>query len=767
MRSRSVNENSNAINNIILQIKTYWYLFVISLMVFMGLAYAYVTFATKQYLVTSTLLLQPHPTTRDAAVQYANGGASSALNANENLKNEGDVLRSRNLMREVVNNMGLNIRYFFRSGIFATEAYEETPFIVQIIKTHADSLKSRNYVLKVVDDNNLLIENEDENINIKVPFGEIVNLPQYKIRLDRRPGVLPVKQEFSINIMSEDDAVSELLNNYDAQFTDKATTTIEFTLYYPNSKKGEAILQNLMDQYLVDNLSNRKRNIDSTLNFVNNRIAVVAGELSGIERNFEAFRSTNNITDLNEQSKVLVGNASTYADRYQQQQVQLSIIQTLKNRLANPEIKEVIPSSLGIQNASFATGLAQYNNLINEREKSKLSYTETNPVIQNVDQQIQLVRRNLLQSIDSYEKEIELTTAGSSSQNIIVNNNIKAVPGKQRALGDFARQQELKQQLYVYLLQKREETAMAKAADMPYSRIVDSAKSSKSPAKPIKPIIYLMSFFLGFIVPLGYVNSKSLFASKINSEADIEKQTDVLVIGKIGHNKSSGKYLVDINSRSPVTESFRTLRTKLRGLLDINQSSVIMITSSIEGEGKTFLTSNLGSTFAMTGKSVVLVELDLRKPRLTGFLGLDASTPGFTNYVMDDLPIDSIIKPSKFDENCFVVSSGPVVANASELLLSNKLPELIADLRSKFDFVLIDSPPVGLVSDALIIQKYVDMTIFVCRHNYTNKNQMEILNDIKTKDNVENIYLVINDVDFSTSGYSGYGYGMGYGDKVN
>jgi tyrosine-protein kinase Etk/Wzc len=767
METRLVKENSSAISNFLLQIKLHWYLYVLSLIVFLGLAFAYVTFATKQYLVTSTILLQQHPTTPDASSQYANGGVSSVLNINDNIKNEGDVLRSRSLMKEVVETMHLNIQYFYKSGLLATEAYQETPFVIKIDKYKVDSLKQREYVINVLDANTVNIANSSEGVNLKVPFGKTISLPQYNIQIQKRAGVPPVKQEFSINIQSEDDAITSLLNGYDAEFTDKATTTVGLTFYYPNSKKGEAILQTLMNRYLADNLANRKRNIDSTINFVSNRIAVVEQELNGIERNYQAFRSENDITDIGEQSKVLVGNASTYADRYQQQQVQLSIINTLRKRLSDPGNKDVIPSSLSIQNASFAASLAQYNNLVNEREKSKLSYTESNPVIQNLDQQISLTRRNLLQSIDSYSKELELTSAGSSSQNQAVNSNIKAVPGKQRAIGDFTRQQDLKQQLYVYLLQKREETAMAKAADMPYSRIVDSAKSSKVPAKPIKPIIYVMAFFLGFIVPLGYVNSKSLFAKKINSEADIEKQTDVLIIGKIGHNNMPSKQLVDITSRSAVTESFRTLRTKLRGLLNSQDSNVIMITSSVEGEGKTFLTSNLGSSLAMSGKRVVLLELDLRKPRLSNLLGLNNNDKGFSNYVMEGIPVNEIIKPSKFDDNCFVISSGPVVVNASELLLSEKLTELIAELRDTFDFVLVDSPPVGLVSDALVIQKHVDMTIFVCRHNYTRKSQIEIINDIKIKDNVENLYLVINDVDFSRSGYSAYGYGMGYGDKVS
>ncbi|GGH18146.1 GumC family protein [Mucilaginibacter phyllosphaerae] len=764
MKNYNVKENNN-FNFFLSQFKSYWYLFVICLLLFIGLAYVYNTYATKQYLISSTMLLQQHPNAPDASSQFANGGVSSVLNITDNIKNEGDVLRSRNLMKEVVQNMHLNMQYFTGSGLSAVEIYDEAPFELKILKYKVDSLQKQEYVIDIIDANTINIVNDDEEVNSKLPFNKVISLPQYDLQIIRRPQVpLVPQQQFSARIVSEDDAVTALLANYDAEFTDKATTNIAFTLYYPNAKKGEVILQNLMARYLQDNINNKKQAIDSTINFINGRIGVVENELSGIEKKYQEFRSNNEITDIDEQSKVLVGDASENTNRYQQQQIQLSIINDLKRRLNDPTNKEVIPSSLSIQNTSFAAGLAQYNNLMTERERRKLSYTESNPVIQNIDQQIQVVRRNLLQSIDSYKKEMELSSSGLSSQNNTISNFIKKVPGKQRAIIDFARQQELKQQLYVYLLQKREETAMAKAADMPYSRIVDNAKSTKQPVKPIKSIIYVMSFFLGIVVPFGYINSKQLLGTKISSEADIEKQTDVTIIGKIGHNALSEKYLVDIASRSPVTESFRTLRTKLGNILDRQQSNVIMITSSVKGEGKTFLTYNLGSTLAMSGKSVVLVELDLRKPRLSGLLGIENTKLGFSNYVIDDLDVSSIIKPSKFSPNCFVISSGPVVANASELLLNDKLGDMISYLRTKFDYILIDSSPVGLVSDALVIQKHVDMTIYVCRHNYTDKNQIEIINDIKLKDNVDNIYVVINDVDFSKAGYFGYGYGLGYGD---
>jgi tyrosine-protein kinase Etk/Wzc len=763
MKNYKVKEGNN-FNFFLSQIKSYWYLFLICLILFIGLAYAYNNYATKQYLISSTMLLQQHPNSPDANSQFANGGVSTVLNITDNIKNEGDVLRSRNLMKEVVQNMHLNIQLFTNSGLSAIEIYDEAPFDVKILKYKADSLKKQEYIFNITNAQTVNIVNDDEDLNRKVSFNKVISLPQYDIQIVRRPGVPLSQQQFSAKIMSEDDAVTSLLSNYDAEFTDKATTNIAFTLYYPNSKKGEAILQTLMAQYLQDNIENKKQAIDSTINFINGRIGVVEAELNGIEKKYQEFRSNNEITDIDEQSKVLVGDASENTNRYQQQQIQLSIINDLKRRLNDPTNKDVIPSSLNIQNASFAAGLSQYNNLMTERERRKLSYTDSNSVIQNIDQQIQIVRRNLLQSIDSYKKEMELSSSGLSNQNNAISDFIKKVPGKQRAIIDFSRQQELKQQLYVYLLQKREETAMAKAADMPYSRIVDNAKSTKQPVKPIKSIIYVMSFFLGLVIPFGYVNSKEFLGTKISSEADIEKQTDVTIIGKIGHNALSDKYLVDIASRSPVTESFRTLRTKLGNILDVKQSNVIMITSSIKGEGKTFLTYNLGSTLAMSGKSVVLVELDLRKPRLSGFLGIENTKLGFSNYIMEDLDVRSIIKPSKFSPNCYVVSSGPIVANASELLLNKKLGDMIDYLRTKFDYILIDSSPVGLVSDALVIQKHVDMTIYVCRHNYTDKTQIEIINDIKSKDNVDNIYVVINDVDFSKAGYFGYGYGLGYGD---
>ncbi|RYY38000.1 MAG: polysaccharide biosynthesis tyrosine autokinase [Sphingobacteriaceae bacterium] len=760
MSAYHTDKENTTVQTFITQIKTNWYLFVISLVIFMGLAYTYNKIATRQYLVSSTMLLQPRPNSPDATSAYSNDGISGVLNTAENLKNEGDVLRSRNLMKEVVQTMHLNIRTNLNSGLLATEIYDDAPFTVRILDYKVDSVKKQAYTISLKSNGIVHVANPDELIDRSYNFGQKIRLPQYEILITPKPGAVWSK-EYSFEITDEDDAVTTLLKGYDAEFIDKATTSIAFTLYYPHPKKGEVILQTLMDRYLQDNINNKKRIIDSSITFIDQRIGVVEKELEGIEKNFQDYRSSNNIADIDEQSKVLVGNASEYANKSQQQKIQLSIINDLKKRLRDPDNQNVIPGSLSIQDASFTASLVQYNNLLTERAKRKLSLSETNPVIVNIDQQLQIVRQNLLQSINGYQKEMQLSSQGISNQAGLLNNYIRDVPGKQRAMVGFSRQQELKQQLYLYLLQKREETSMAKAAEVPYSRVLDNAKSTKRPVKPVAPIIYTMAFFLALVVPFGYVNTRKMLSTKIVSEADIEKQTDLTIIGKIGHHALPEKRVVDAFSRSPVAESFRTLRTKLRNILH-NGSNVIMVTSSINGEGKTFLTWNLGSTLAKAGKTVVIVELDLRKPKLSATLGIEHGDFGYSNYVLDGMATDDIIKPSKYNENCFIISAGPLVQNASELLLDDKLGQLIEELRHKFDYVVIDSSPVGLVSDALIIQKFVDMTIYVCRHNYTSKAQIEVINEIKNKDKVDNMYLVINDVNYSKAGYNGYGYGLGY-----
>lgn len=741
-------------------VKANWYWFVVGVTFFLGLAFTYTSLATKEYLITSTMLLQDQQTPGNSSAMNSFAseiGMFSLTDGKNNIKNEEIILTSRYLMQQVVRDLKLNVTIFRGYGFRAEELYQEAPFTAKIQQIAVDSIWQRVYRIEVLDSNKVEISGEDEEITLTAQFGKPVKLPQYELVLERNALNLTPGTVYSTEIISEEDAMRRLAGGYTVQFSDKSATTMDMELIYPHPEKGEVILQHIMDKYLENNIKQKVRMADSMLVFINNRLNVVAGELGDVEKQLEEYRSDNRITDIGEQSRMLIGNASEYYNKLQEKQTQLSIVNVLESYLKDPENNSTIPSSLSIQNASFASSLAQYNSLMLEREEKSLAYTDANPVMKNLDEQIQGVRSNLLQNITSYKRELELSTQELSSQSSAFNSQIQQVPGKERVFVDLARQQDLKQQLYMYLLQRWEEAAIAKNSKMPGSRIIDDAKSTSWPVKPPKKIIYFMAFVMGLIVPLGYVNSKDFLHSRIRSEFDIEKYTDISIIGKIGRNTGTSNLVIHEASNSLIAESFRSLRTNLQFVLNFNGSNVIMVTSSMNGEGKTFLSWNLGSSLALAGKKVVFMELDLRKPKLSGMMGMDYEQDGYTNFIKDDLPVEKLIKPTMFNENCFIVSSGPVTTTPSEMLLNEKLGMLIAYLRNRFDYVIIDSPPVGLVSDALIIEKFTDMTIYVARHNYTNKSQIELLNELKRKTKIRNLYLVVNDINLAKAGYIGYG----------
>lgn len=754
-------QKKNGFKSFKIMLLNHWKLFLLSMIVFVALGYAYLKIAPPQYLISSALVVEAQPT--QAAPSSAFGGGISTINSNENLKNEGDVLRTRNLIEETVKTLHLNVKLFSGSGLLAKEIYDESPFDAATVNQKVDTIKKRAYEINVINRNTFHISNADENLDVNGTFGKPLKLQQFDLMLQPRAGASFSQATYSVQVTSEDEAIGTLLKSYDAEFSDKTTTAVDITLYYPVAKRGEIIVDHIMRQYLKDNIATKKAKIDSMLTFINNRIAIVGSELASIEGNYEQYKSNQGIADINEQSKVLVGNANDYDNQYTNQKVQLSVIYQLEKFLKDPENKQSIPGSLIVQDASFTSGLNDYNALILQRQKKLLSYTDASPLVVNIDEQLAIARQNLLQTIKYYRQSIELKTARLGDQTNLAKGNLKGVPQKQRALNDYGRQQELKQQLYVYLLQKREETALAKTSNIPTSHIIDNAKSSKEPAKPLKPVIYLLSALLGFIVPFAYVNNKTQQHIIINSEQDIQNYTDVSIIGKIGHSNISKGVMIENSAKSAVTESFRTLRTKIQNILNSEDNKIIMVTSSVNGEGKTFISANLANILAKADKKVLLMELDLRKPKLSEMFNHSSEAAGYSDYLQGSVDLADIIKSTELSENLFLISSGPVVANASEMLLNKKTKMMLDILKEKFDYIIIDSSPLGLVSDALILEKYVDMTVYICRHNYTNTEQINLVNQLRSKDNVENMYLVINDVDFAKAGYFGYGYGLGYG----
>ncbi len=740
-----------------------WLWFALSIVICLAFAYTYAYYASPSWSVYSKILVLDDKNNPKSAVGGAlSGDVSSLFNAKSNADNEIQILKSRTLMQNAVDKMQLNIRTYQKAGLKYKEIFEDAPFTISIIYK-GDTIVDRTYDIEILNGNRFKLSNTKDEIEFIAHFNEIVKLKQFNLILHNK-GNSKQNSKFKIAIQSPDAAVIDFSKSFSVALSDKQATTIDLSLTYPNPAKGEAILNNIMKIYLQTNLQNEKQIADSTMSFIDSRILLVSRELNNIEKQFEQYKTQNNIANISEQSKALVTSASDYYDKLAQQETQLTVISDIERTLSNSKNKNFIPSSLiNSTDQSFGQGILAYNDLLRTRDKATLSYTESNPVIQNLDQQINTARLNLLNNIETYKKSLQVGKSELQKQNVGFTGQLKQLPGKERNYLDFSRQQNLKQELYLFLLQKREETAISRNSTMSSSRIIDMAKSDFLPFKPKKFVIYLVGIVIGILLPSIFLFIKELFNVRINSKSEIEKVTNTAILGEIGHNSDKQSLVTGTNSRSVISEQFRSLRTNLQFVLDSSKSNVLLFTSSMSGEGKSFLSLNIGSALALTNKKVVFMEMDLRKPKLSESVGL-SNDNGFTNYaISDDINFDfnKILKPLSFNSNCFLISSGPIPPNPAELLEGNKLGRLIEFLKTKFDYIIIDCAPVGLVTDALMIEKHADLTFYVLRQNYTYKSQLGIVNDLKNG-KVKNLYLIVNDIPVQKGGYSAYGQAYGY-----
>ncbi len=742
-----------------------WFLFLIGIALCTFLAVIYAKFSPVGYKIDGKILVKDEKSSSSGGKGLVSDmDLGSLLGGSSSAENEIEILKSRALMTKVVKALNLNITHAQKGRLQALEAPDDLiPYTVTML-TQTDTIESRSYIIDEISDKSVHIVNTDEKIDLVVPYGRPIKLPQFTIKLNFKSNYhFDFGLPFVLNIQSVDSRVSALMGHFDAELTSKQSTVISVSFTYSVPSKGEQILQTLMDFYLRDNLEDKKRIADSTLHFIDAQLAGVSVDLKGIEAQIENFKEDNQLADIQAQSEALVSNSSEYFKKLNEAELQLSVLQSISSYINNPNNKRIIPSSLSVQDPAFGQYLVMYNQLLMQRDRDLLSLTEENPLIKNLDGQIENARQNVVKSFNTYRNNLLLAKQQISKDNGLINNEIRKVPKKERVFLDFTRQQNLRQQLYIFLLEKREETAISRTSTFSSSQIIDQAKSAGNPFAPKKGSIYMMGLIAGILLPIGFLALKDMLNVRLQTKADIQAATKLPVVGEISHNADNANLVIDNKSRSVISEQFRGLRTNLQFMLKNDQPNVIMVTSSMSGEGKSFISLNLANALAIGNKKVVLIELDLRKPKLTSNIGMENKS-GFSNYVASGkLSIQDIITPTKIHENVSLISSGPIPPNPAELLMDKKLEEIINYLKESFDYIIIDSAPVGLVSDALLIEKLVDITLYITRQNVTFKSQLSIVNDLYKAKKLRKVSLVVNDISSSTGNYYGYGYTYGYG----
>ena len=528
-------------------------------------------------------------------------------------------------------------------------------------------------------------------------------------------------------------------------------------------QRGQDFINQLLEMYNRNTNNDKNEIAQKTAEFIDERIGIISKELGSTEANLESFKRDAGITDLTSEAQIALAGNAEYEKKSVENRTQISLVNDLRKYLRGNEY-EVLPSNVGLQDAALIGAIERYNEMLMERKRLLRTSTENNPTIVNLDTSIRAMKANVQATLEGTLQGLMITKESLDREASRYSRRISNAPGQERAYVSIARQQEIKAGLYLMLLQKREENAIALAATANNAKIIDEAIADDIPVSPKRSMIYLIALVLGVGIPVGIIYLIELTKFKIEGRADAEKLTSVPVVGDIPltdeKNDKNGSIAVFENKNNLMSETFRNIRTNLQFMLD-NDQKVILVTSTVSGEGKSFVSSNLAISLSLLGKKVVIVGLDIRKPGLNKVFQLSNKERGITQYLSNpETDLMELVQPSDVNKNLFILPGGTVPPNPTELLARNGLDRAIEILKKNFDYVILDTAPIGMVTDTLLIGRVADLSVYVCRADYTHKAEYTLINELSFEKKLPNLCTVINGVDLKKRKY-GYYYGYG------
>ena len=545
--------------------------------------------------------------------------------------------------------------------------------------------------------------------------------------------------------------------------TSKTTSVAVISLKNSSLRRGQDFINQLLEMYNRNTNNDKNEIAQKTAEFIDERIGIISKELGSTEANLETFKRDAGITDLTSEAQIALAGNAEYEKKSVENRTQISLVNDLRKYLRGNEY-EVLPSNVGLQDVALIGAIERYNEMLMERKRLLRTSTENNPTIVNLDTSIRAMKANVQATLEGTLQGLMITKESLDREASRYSRRISNAPGQERAYVSIARQQEIKAGLYLMLLQKREENAIALAATANNAKIIDEAIADDIPVSPKHSMIYLIALVFGIGIPVGVIYLIELTKFKIEGRADVEKLTSVPVVGDIPltdeKNDKNGSIAVFENKNNLMSETFRNIRTNLQFMLD-NDQKVILVTSTVSGEGKSFVSSNLAISLSLLGKKVVIVGLDIRKPGLNKVFQLSNKERGITQYLSNpETDLMELVQPSDVNKNLFILPGGTVPPNPTELLARNGLDRAIETLKKNFDYVILDTAPIGMVTDTLLIGRVADLSVYVCRADYTHKAEYTLINELSFEKKLPNLCTVINGVDLKKRKY-GYYYGYG------
>ena len=752
----------------------HWPWFVASVLICLIGAWGYLYFQIPVYQVSASIIIKDDKKGGNSgSADLENLGLGGVITSAQSIDNEIEVLRSKTILKEVVNNLELYITYYDEDEFPRQEMYKTSPVVVNLTAQEADKLPNAALIdMKLASDGGL-------DVNLKVGLNE------YNKRFDKLPAVFPtnvgtfgftLRDSLSNGQVEGQKEVRHISAVVSQPFgvakgyqwaltiapTSKATSVATVSLVNTNIRRGQDFINKLMEMYNRNTNNDKNEVAEKTREFINERIKIIDEELGNTEEKLETFKRNAGLTDISSDAQLAVSGNAEYEKKRVENGTQINLVRDLAKYINNPLNEyEVLPSNIGLTDNGLTTQLERYNELVIERKRLLRTSTENNPMIINLDMSIRAMRANVKTAIDGTLQGLLIVKADLDREASRFSRRISDAPGQERQYVSIARQQEIKAGLYLMLLQKREENAITLAATANNAKIIDEPAAEGGPVSPKPKMIYMIAFVLGVGLPIGVIFLIGLTKFKIEGRGDVEKLTRLPIVGDVPLTaEKTGSITVFENQNNLMSETFRNVRTNLQFMLG-NGQKVILVTSTVSGEGKSFISANLAVSLSLLGKKVVIVGLDIRKPGLNKVFNIARKEQGITQYLSNsEKNLMDLVQASDVSKSLYILPGGTVPPNPTELLARDGLDKAIETLKKNFDYVILDTAPVGMVTDTLLIGRVADLSVYVCRADYTRKAEFTLINELAENNKLPNLCTVINGLDLQQKKY-GYYYGYG------
>lgn len=783
-QSTYTNQNENfSIQRELKKYIIHWKWFLLSALLFIIIGGLYLKKTAPVYNSVSTILIKDDSEGRGLSELAAFSDLAGLSGGNNDIDDEVDIIKSKTIIATVIADLNLNISQFTKKGLRLVDLYGTSPVDVNFRFSNLSGANFKGdfgpFYIEIISKDKFRLIDEGMSTEKEFYYGDKINhqlgefLITKSVFFENNLSSEDPINKIQLSIKNVENSALDYQKNISAQAKSKRSSLLDISLKSTNKTKAFDFINTLVEQYNKEAIGDKNLVSKNTIEFVDQRLDRISKELNVVELNKTKFKQGNKLTDIKAEAQLFIDQVGGSQKSILENETQIDLNNSILNYLENKTDEfSLLPANIGINNQSINQSITSYNELILERKRLLEGSTELNPLVKDLSYNIISIKANLIEALKNQKKNLELIKKELGKQQSKINTRMSSIPGIEKDFRVIERQQQIKENLYLFLLKKREEVSISMAVTAPPAKVIDRAYSSQFPIAPKKKIIILASLLLGLLLPFAIIYVKDLLDTKVNDKSDIEeflKDTPVLV--EVGRVKKGDSDILQVNDRSVLGESFRILRTNLNYLVKnkkrAGKAVRVFVTSTVKGEGKTFISFNTVLALADTKKKILVVGADIRNPQLHRYLQNNKNQKGLSEFLYDDsLVFSDVVNTVQFNNNeIHYVTSGRIPPNPSELLMNGRLEVLLDEVEDYYDYIIVDTAPTMLVTDTQIICESADVTIYVVRSGYTEKELLNYSKGLKKDGKIKNMAVVLNDVKADKIGY-GYSYGYGVKEKT-